>query len=47
MYVEQRNFYFVSGDYRTIVVSRTFCASNKSARECDVKGSEKQSVVLQ
>lgn len=33
--------------HRTIVVSRTFCASNKSARECDVKGSEKQSVVLQ
>lgn len=35
------------GIHRTIVVSRTFCASNKSARECDVKGSEKQSVVLQ
>lgn len=35
------------GIHRTIVVSRMFCASNKSARECDVKGSEKQSVVLQ
>lgn len=35
------------GIHRTIVLSWTFCASNKSARECDVKGSEKQSVVLQ